>query len=153
MARWKCGSRGGRRTSKKTVVRNCAHQLRVFRDFADSFCGNCREGFRWSRLQQIEVFGQNFGRYLCWNGANPGSFNATWRKSRNSIRENDQQGERAQTEYKRPCVGDAALTGCQMDLPRHFKAASTYSIHLVPNDKARQEKQLPAHLPISYEVG
>jgi|SRR5215471_2511702 len=120
---------------EEDVVRNCsAHRLRVVRDFADSFCGNRRKGFRRCRLQQIELFGQNFGRYLCWNGANPGSFHATWRESRNSIRENDQQGERAQTEYKRPCVGDAALTGCQMDLPRHFKSASTYSIHRVLND-------------------
>jgi hypothetical protein len=125
----------------------------VFCDFADSLYGKSRESFRRRRLQWIEVFGQNFGGYFYWNGANPGSFNATWRKSRNTIRENDQQGNRAQTERKRPCVGDAPLTGCQMDLPRHFKSASTYSIHRVPNDKARQAKRLPARLPISYEAG
>ena len=154
MARWKCGSRGGRRTSKKTVVQNCgAHRLRVFRDFTDSFCANRPEGFRRRRWQQIEVFGQNFGRYFCRNGANPGSFNATWRKSRNAVRENDQQGERAQTERKRPCVGDAPLTGCQMDLPRHFKSASTYSIHPVPNDQARQAKLSLAHLPVRARPG
>jgi hypothetical protein len=77
-----------------------------------------RKDDRCLRLKQVEVFGQEFARHLWGNGPNPGGLAPG--KTRNTIRQNDEERKCAKPGQQAPPARKAEPTSRRMCTRRHL---------------------------------